>query len=73
MTSSDPQRDRREVEQGRQTLKKTGRNLVLGLLALIVVVAIAVALTNLGGDDDPSGGTEEGLGPTTGVELSLGG
>ena len=72
MTSPDPQRDRREAEQGRQDLKRTGRNLILGLIALIVVVAIAVALTNLGGDDDPSGGDEEGLGPAqVGVELSL--
>ena len=70
MTSSDPQRDRSEAEQGRQDLKRTGRNLLLGLLALIVIVAIAVALTNLGGDGDPSGGGNEGLGPAVGMELS---
>ncbi len=73
MASPDPARDRSEVEQGRKDLKRTGRNLLLGLLALIVIVAIAVALTNLGGDDDPSGGGNEGRGPEFGVESSLGG
>ncbi len=72
MTSPDPARDRREAEQGRQDLKRTGRNLVLGLIALIVVVAIAVALTNIGGDDDGSGGSPEGRGTApAGVELVL--
>ncbi len=73
MTFPDPQRDRSEAEQGRKDLKRTGRNLILGLIALVVVVAIAVALTNIGGDDDASGGDEEGLGPAVGVELSVGG
>ncbi len=73
MASPDPARDHREAAQGRKDLKRTGRNLVLGLVALIVVVAIAVALSNLGGDDDPSGGGDEGLGPAPAVELSLGG
>jgi hypothetical protein len=41
----------------------------LGLVALIVVVGIAVALTNLGDDDDPSGGDEQGLGPAVTLEL----
>jgi len=36
----------------------------------LVIVAIAVALTNLGGDDHPSGGDEEGSGPATVVELA---
>jgi hypothetical protein len=72
VTSPDPARDRREADQGRQDLKRTGRSLLLGLIALIVVVAIAVALTNLGGDDDPSGGGEEGLGEVpAGVELTM--
>ncbi len=70
MTPPDPARDRREAELGRQDLKRTGRKLLLGLLALIVVVAIAVALTNLGGDDDPSGGGNEGLGPVSAAELA---
>ena len=70
MASPDPARDHREAAQGRQDLKRTGRNLLLGLIALIVVAAIAVALSNLGGDDDPSGGDEEGLGPVPVVEHS---
>ena len=44
MASPDPARDHREAAQGRKDLKRTGRNLVLGLLALIVIVGIAVAL-----------------------------
>ena len=71
MASPDPARDSREAAQGRKDLKRTGRNLVLGLLALIVIVGIAVALSNLGGDDDPSGGGDEGLGPVPAAELSL--
>jgi hypothetical protein len=43
---------------------------VLALLLLIALVAIAVALTNLGGDDDPSGGGEQGLGPAVTLELT---
>ena len=72
MASPDPAREHREVEQGRKDLKHTGRYLILGLLALIVVVGIAVALTNLGGDDDPSGGGNEGLGSVAAVELAVG-
>ena len=71
MTSSDPQRDRAEAEQGRKDLKRTGLYLLLGLVALVVVLTITVALSNLGSDDDPSGGGTEGLGPAVGVELSL--
>jgi hypothetical protein len=73
VASPDPAHDRSDVELGRKDLKRTGRNLLLGLLALIVIAAIAVALSNIGGDDDPSGGGEEGLGPAVGVELYLGG
>ena len=71
MASPDPARDHSEAAQGRKDLKRTGRNLVLGLLALIVIVGIAVALSNLGGDDDPSGGGNEGLGSTAVAELSF--
>ena len=51
-------------------LKRGGIKILLALLALIVVVGIIVALTNLGGDDDPSGGGNEGLGPTVTLELA---
>ena len=44
-------------------LKRGLRWIVLGVVALIIVATIAVLLTNLGGDDDPSGGDEEGLAP----------
>ena len=71
MTSSDPQPD--AARQGRQDLKRTGLYLLLGLVALVVVLTITVALSNLGGDDDPSGGGTEGLGATVGVQLSAGG
>ena len=39
-------------------------------MVLIVIAAIAVALSNLGGDDDPSGGGEQGLGPAVTAELT---
>jgi len=73
VATPDPAHDRSELQQGPEDLKRTGRNLLLGLVALIVLVAIAVALSNLGGDDDPSGGSDEGLGPAAVVVQSLGG
>jgi hypothetical protein len=48
-----------------QDLKRGGKRALLVLLAVIAVLAIAVALTNLGGDDDPSGGGDRGMGSTT--------
>ena len=50
-------------DQKPEDLKRGLRKAVIGLVVLIVLVAIAVALTNLGGDDDPSGGGNEGLAP----------
>jgi hypothetical protein len=50
-------------------LKRGGMKALLALLALIVVVGIIVALTNIGGDDDPSGGDEQGMGTTATLEL----
>ncbi len=71
MTSPDPQHDRAAAQQGRKDLKRTGLYLVLGLIALVVVLTITVALSNLGGDDDPSGGGSEGL-PAAGLQVPLG-
>jgi hypothetical protein len=53
---------------GPEDLKRGGRRFVLALVALIIVVGIAVGLTNCGGDDDPSGGGEQGLGPSATLE-----
>ncbi|SNR78335.1 hypothetical protein [Blastococcus mobilis] len=52
-----------------QDLKRGGRKILLAFLAFLVVVAVIVALTNIGGDDDPSGGGEQGMGATGTVEL----
>jgi hypothetical protein len=64
MTAPDPQHDDPRTPGATADLKRGARTIVLALLALIAIVAIAVALTNIGGDDDPSGGGEQGLGPT---------
>ncbi len=60
MDATDPQ-PRPQRPEG---VKSGIRKFVIGLVILIVVAAIAVALTNLGGDDDPSGGGNEGLAPS---------
>jgi hypothetical protein len=52
-------------------VKRGLRKFVVGLVILIVVAAIAVALSKLGNDDDPSGGGNEGLAPSA-VEVSAG-
>jgi hypothetical protein len=51
-------------------VKRGGMKIVLALLALIAVVAVIVALSNIGGDDDPSGGGEQGMGTTATLELT---
>jgi hypothetical protein len=51
-------------------LKRGGVKLLLAFLAFLVVVAVIVALTRIGGDDDPSGGDEQGMGATATRELS---
>jgi flagellar basal body-associated protein FliL len=56
-------------DQRPEGVKSGIRKVLIGLVILIVVAAIAVALSNLGGDDDGSGGGEQGLGPT---EVTLG-
>jgi hypothetical protein len=72
VTATDPQPDdpRAGGDGARpEDLKRGGRKFLWALIALIIVVAIAVALSNLGGDDDPSGGGEEGMGATVTLEL----
>ena len=68
MDATDPQP---HSDEGPRTgdLKRGGMKALLALLALIVVVGIIVALTNIGGDDDPSGGGEQGMGTTATLEL----
>jgi len=51
-------------------LKRTGLKVLLAFLALVAIVAVIVALTNIGGDDDPSGGGEQGMGTTATLELT---
>ena len=58
-------------DQRPEGLKSGLRKVVIGLVLAIALVAIAVALSNLGGDDDPSGGGNEGMGTTTALELAL--
>jgi len=69
VTASNPQPHSNEGPRP-QDLKRGGRKVLLALLALIAVIAVIVALTNIGGDDDPSGGGNEGLAPTATVELA---
>jgi hypothetical protein len=72
VTASNPQPDenrRGGAGSGPEDLKRGGRKALLVFLVLVVLVAIAVALTNIGGDDDPSGGGEQGMGPTAAMEL----
>jgi hypothetical protein len=53
-------------------IKRGLRKFVIGLVVLIVIAAIAVALSNLGNDDDGSGGSNEGLAASAAVELTVG-
>jgi hypothetical protein len=62
MDATDPQAG----DQGPEDVRRGLRTFVIGLVVLIVIAAIAaiaVALSNLGSDDDPSGGGTEGLAP----------
>ncbi len=73
MTATNPQPDdpRAGGDGARpQDLRGGGRRVLLALVALVVVLVIAVSLTRCGGDDDPSGGDEQGLGTTATVQLS---
>ena len=73
MTATNPQPDdpgRGGAGSGPEDLKRGGRKALMVLLVLIALAAIAVALTNLGGDDDPSGGGEQGLGLVVTAERS---
>jgi hypothetical protein len=65
--ATDPQ----SKNQSPEDVKRGLRKFLIGLVILIVVAAIAVALSNLGNDDDPSGGGNEGLAPSA-VEVSVG-
>ena len=67
MDATDPQ----SKDQSPEDVKRGLRKFVIGLVILIVVAAIAVALSNLGNDDDGSGGSNQGLAPSA-VELSVG-
>ena len=74
MSATNPQPgDPRTPEQkaGAEDLKRGGRKLVPGLIVLVILVAIAVGLSNCGGDDDPSGGGEQGMRPAVTLELAL--
>jgi hypothetical protein len=64
--------DRRTPAQkeGAEDLKRGGRKLLLAFVVLVIVVAIAVGLSNCGGDDDPSGGGEQGMAPAGTLELA---
>jgi hypothetical protein len=68
MDATDPQPHSHEGPRPGD-LKRGGIKVLLAFLAFVVVVAIIVALTRLGGDDDPSGGDEQGMGTTATVEL----
>ncbi|MCW2700416.1 MAG: hypothetical protein JWQ45_1951 [Blastococcus sp.] len=57
MDATDPQ----PKDQSPDDVKRGLRTFVIGLVVLIVIAAIAVALSNLGNDDDPSGGGNEGM------------
>ncbi len=69
MTASNPQPHSDEGPRP-QDLKRGGRKVLLVLLAVIAVIAVIVALTNLGSDDDPSGGGEQGMGVPASLELA---
>jgi hypothetical protein len=72
VTATNPQPDDPRTpgkSAGAEDLKRGGRKVLLAFVAFIIVVAVAVGLSNCGGDDDPSGGGEEGLGPSVTLEL----
>ncbi len=69
MTATDPQPHSGEGPRPGD-LKRGGIKVLLAFLAFLVVVAIIVALSNVGGDDDPSGGGEQGMGTTATLELA---
>ncbi|SOE03291.1 hypothetical protein [Blastococcus haudaquaticus] len=69
MTATDPQPNTGDGPRPGD-LKRGGLKILLAFLAFIVVVAVIVALTRIGGDDDPSGGGEQGMGATATLELA---
>ncbi len=70
MTATDPQPDNVRGDGPRPgDVKRGGIKILLAVLAFLVVVAVIVALTRIGGDDDPSGGGEQGMGTTATSEL----
>ena len=69
MTATNPQPHSDEGPRPHD-LKRGGRKVLLALLALVVLVAVIVALTNPGGDDAPRGGGERGMGARATVELA---
>jgi hypothetical protein len=73
VTATNPQPDDPRTpgkNAGPEDLKRGGRKVLVAFVALIIVVAIAVGLSNCGGDDDPSGGGEEGMSPSVTLELT---
>ena len=75
MTSSDAESNEQHAgvdPAGAREVKRWGRKALLALLGLIIVVAIIVALTRIGGDDDPSGGGNQGMAPALSVSPGAG-
>jgi hypothetical protein len=68
MDATDPQ----PKDQSPEDVKRGLRKFVIGLVVLVVIAAIAVALTNIGGDDDGSGGSNEGMAAATAVHVAVG-
>jgi hypothetical protein len=73
VTATNPQPDHPRTTGktgGPEDLKRGGRKFLLWFVLFLIVVAVAVGLSNCGGDDDPSGGGEQGLGPAATVVLA---
>jgi hypothetical protein len=73
VTATNPQPDDPRTPgktAGPEDLKRGSRKFVLWLLLFLIVVAVAIGLSNCGGDDDPSGGGEQGLGPAVTLEIA---